>query len=125
MGHTDLRVRVASVSDPGRAEELTMLLDSGAIYSVVPSTVLGRLGIAPDRVERFTLADGRSIRRRVGIAAFEIARRRAASTVIFGRRGDAALLGVVTLEELGLMVDPLRRELKPLHLRLGAVGLTS
>ncbi len=123
MGLTDLRVRVASVSDPGRAEDVTMLLDTGALYSVVPSVVLGRLGVAPDRVERFTLADGRTIRRRLGMALFQIAGRRAASTVIFGRPGDSALLGAVTLEELGLMLDPLRRDLKPLHLRLGALVL--
>jgi hypothetical protein len=35
--------------------------------------------------------------------------------VIFGRRGDAALLGVVALEELGLTLDPLRRRLRPLR----------
>jgi len=125
MGLTDLRVRVASVSDPGRAEDVTMLLDTGALYSVVPTTVLERLGVEPDRVERFTLADGRTIRRRLGIALFQVAGRRAASTVIFGRPRDSAILGALTLEEFGLMLDPLRRDLKPLHLRLGAVALTS
>ena len=91
MGLTDLCVRVASVSDPGRAQDVTMLLDTGALYSVVPS----------------------------------VAGRRAASTVIFGQARDSALLGAVTLDELGLMLDPLRRDLKPLHLRLGALALTS
>ena len=98
-----------------------MLVDSGALYSVVPSDFLARLGIAPGRTETFTLADGTAIRRRIGSAGFEIDGRWAASTVIFGRRGDHALLGVVTLEGLGFMVDPIRRRLKPLHMRLGAV----
>jgi len=38
--------------------------------------------------------------------------------VIFGRRGDASLLGVVTLEALGLRLDPLRRQLRPLRLMI-------
>ena len=33
--------------------------------------------------------------------------------------GDSCLLGTVTLEALGLMLDPIRRELRPLPLLLG------
>jgi len=33
-------------------------------------------------------------------------------------QGDASLLGAVTLEELGLVLDPLRRELRPLPMQL-------
>jgi predicted aspartyl protease len=122
MGFTELSVRIAKPGDPGRVEALEMLVDSGAMYSVVPAVVLARLGIEPDRRERFRLADGTSLRRDVGSAFFEIAGRRGASPVIFGRRHDSVLLGVVTLESLGLMLDPIRRRLKPLPLRLGALG---
>jgi len=38
--------------------------------------------------------------------------------VIFGKRGDSDLLGIVTLEALGFMLDPLRRELRPLPMML-------
>ena len=38
--------------------------------------------------------------------------------VIFGEPGDAVLLGVVALEILGLVFDPLRRELRPAVLRM-------
>ena len=44
--------------------------------------------------------------------------REGASKVIFGRRGDARLIGAVALEELGLMLDPLKRRLRPLRLML-------
>jgi hypothetical protein len=33
--------------------------------------------------------------------------------VIFGEEGDYCLLGVLTLEALGLVLDPLKRELRP------------
>jgi hypothetical protein len=49
---------------------------------------------------------------------FEIDGRRGPSPVIFGERDDATLLGAVTLEALGLMVDPLKRQLRPLPMLL-------
>ena len=38
--------------------------------------------------------------------------------VIMGRRGDEALLGALTLEALGLVLDPFKRELHPMRLML-------
>ena len=38
--------------------------------------------------------------------------------VIFGEEGDSTLQGAFTLEALGLSLDPLRRELKPLPMLL-------
>jgi len=38
--------------------------------------------------------------------------------VIFGEEGDATLLGALSLEALGLSLDPIRRELKPRRLVL-------
>lgn len=38
--------------------------------------------------------------------------------MIFGRRGDSNLLGVITLEALGLRLDPLKRQLRPLELMI-------
>jgi len=95
-----------------------MTVDSGAIYSVVPGPILRAIGVKPERTETFWLADGRSIRRRVGYALFEIQGNEGVSRVIFGRPGDTCLLGMVTLEELGLSLDPLKRRLRPLKLMI-------
>jgi len=119
MGATELMVDVSNPRDPSRSDAVKMLVDSGASWSVVPAITLRRLGIRPARVETFDLADGTEVERAVGSAEFEVAGRRGASTVIFGKRGDACLLGVVTLEELGMVLDPLRRRLRPMRLRLG------
>jgi hypothetical protein len=35
--------------------------------------------------------------------------------VIFGKEGDSVLLGSVSLEALGFMLDPLKRELRNLE----------
>jgi predicted aspartyl protease len=95
-----------------------MLVDSGAAYSVVDQVTLRRLGIRPTGMRTFILADGTEITRSTGAALFRLQRREGASTVIFGEPGDATLLGVVTLEEIGLILDPMRRELRPMPMSL-------
>ena len=118
MGTTSVQVRLTNVTDHDRQVDVDMIVDSGAIYSVVPTPILRGIGVASDGPETFQLADGRSIRRDVGHALFEILGRRRPSTVIFGKRGDVCLLGMVALEELGLMLDPLKRRLRALTLRI-------
>jgi hypothetical protein len=68
----------------------------------------------------FTLADGLRISRKVGDATFKLNGHQGASPVIFGEKGDSALLGTVSLEALGLLLDPIRRELRPLPMVLGS-----
>ena len=118
MGMTTVRARLANVIERTRRVDVDMLVDSGAIYSVVPTAVLRSIGVRAERTETFHLADGRSVRRRIGHAVFEIQGAEGISRVIFGHTGDACLLGMVTLEELGLSLDPLKRTLRPLRLMI-------
>jgi hypothetical protein len=53
-----------------------------------------------------------------GIALFKYGSRIGGADVVFGQEGDSVLLGAFTLEALGLSLDPLRRELKPLPMVL-------
>jgi clan AA aspartic protease len=119
MGFVNVTVRIANFVDQTRAEEIEMLADSGALYSVVPAEVLDRIGVRSTHVEEFELADGRVIERRLGVAHVTVRNRQAAANVIFGEPGDSTLLGVVTLEELGFVIDPSKGDLKPIQFRLG------
>lgn len=119
MGLTHIRARVANPARPARAATLRLLVDSGAVYSVVPTTTLRRLGIRPHGSRTFILADGTELTRRIGDAIFIVNGDRAASPVIFGEEDDAALLGTVSLESLGLVLDPMKRVLRPLPMLLG------
>ena len=118
MGITTLKVKVVNPADRKRAAVVECIVDSGAIFAIIPATVLRRLGVRPDRTEEFTLADGSHAKRRMGDAIFEINGRHGASPVIFGEKDDAAVLGAVTLESLGMMLDPLKRQLRPLPMLL-------
>lgn len=118
MGLTVLKVKVGNPARPKVTRELEFLIDSGAVYSVVPSAVLRKLGISPLATQEFRLADGSAIRRKKGIALFKYEDKIGGADVIFGEEGDSLLLGAFTLEALGLALDPLRRELKPLPMIL-------
>lgn len=77
----------------------------------------------PHSRRAFMLADGSEVTRELGDAVFRLDGQQGASPVIFGESGDSALLGAVTLESLGVLLDPLRRELRPLPMILAMRGL--
>ena len=49
MGLTVLDIEIANPAKPEITEKLELLIDSGAVYSVVPTPVLEKLGIKPWR----------------------------------------------------------------------------
>ena len=118
VGLNVLRLKVGNPAKPKVAVELEFLVDSGAIYSVVPAAVLRKLGIKPLATQEFRLADGSTIKRQKGMALFQYEERIGGADVIFGQEGDHVLIGALTLGSLGLVLDPLRRELKPLPMIL-------
>jgi len=121
MGLTYLDVEVGNPANPEATEKIEFLVDSGAIYSVVPEAVCERLGIKPLATEEFILAAGTKIARKKGGALFRYREKVGVADVIFGEAGDATLLGAFTLEALGFALDPLKRELKPLPMMLAGV----
>ncbi|MCI0588171.1 MAG: aspartyl protease [Planctomycetes bacterium] len=119
MGLTHVTATVINPARPGRKAKLSFLVDSGAIYTVAPGEVLDRLGIKPHGSRTFVLADGTHVTRKIGDAIFAIDGERAASPVVFGEKGDSQLFGTVSLEALGFVLDPIRRELRRLPMLLG------
>ncbi len=112
MAITFMKVRVSNPAHPKRARAYEFLVDSGAFYSVMPEDDLRALGIKATSYEDFTLANGEVVRKPVGNAFYELKGKVRAAPVVFGDKG-IYLLGATTLEALGLMLDPLRRELRP------------
>ena len=117
MSLIHIRGKVARHGDR-RAIAVRFLVDTGAVFTVLPQSIWRRLRLTAERSAEFTLADGTTIARGVSECRFTVASRTATSPVVLGGPGDAALLGAVTLETLGLMVNPLTRELLPMRLIL-------
>ena len=102
----------------GKKETVQFLVDSGATYSLLPQKVWKKIGLKPQRKLSFSLADGTSVERSVSEVFISLPQGEAHTPVILGEEGDEALLGVVTLEILGLVFNPFDRTLHPMRMLL-------
>jgi clan AA aspartic protease len=103
----------------GASRTVDFLVDSGATYSLLPHDVWQELGLEATESFQFTLADGTKIKRDVSECKIALDGTERHSPVILGVPGDEPLLGVITLEILGLVLDPFKRTLQPMMMRLG------
>jgi len=117
LGYIKVKAKVWNVESPTISKEVELLADTGAVYTVLPSSLLKELKVKPIDKRRFKLANNQIIERDVGIVGIEIKGIKTHTIAVFGDEG-IYLLGVVTLEELGLEVDPIRGELRPMELLL-------
>ncbi|MCY4103977.1 MAG: aspartyl protease family protein [bacterium] len=101
------------VADPQgrRYEEVEAMVDSGATYTVLPASILERLGVTPHDSQTFVLADGSRVERGFGQTWMRLDRRERISPVVFWDEHSLPLLGAVTLEIFGLGVDPVNGRL--------------
>jgi clan AA aspartic protease len=116
MGITYLEGDVTGPSDKLRT--VRFFVDSGARYSLLPKAAWKAIGLKPVRRLSFTLADGTTIERAVSEAFISLPQGEAHTPVILGEVRDEALLGAVTLEILGLMLNPFDRTLIPMRMML-------
>ena len=103
-----------SVTGPAGSAAIDFLVDSGAQYTLLPEEIWKKIGLAGRRQQRFRLADGTEMSREIGLATVNLVELGETPTpIILGQPGDVALLGAVTLEELGLVLNPFTRTLHP------------
>lgn len=124
MGFTYARFRV-SRRENGPWKVVRVLVDTGASYTMLPRRLIESLGIRPRRKETLRLADGTRIDRDLAIAWVSYRKVAFPTQVIVGEPGDASLMGVVTLEELGLRVDPRTQRLQPVKVHLLVPAMTT
>jgi clan AA aspartic protease len=106
------------VRGPLGEEEAHFLVDSGATYTVLPEKIWKSIGLKPLREHDFTLADGTIIRRSVSECYITLPQGEGHTPVVLGEADDHALLGIVTLEILGLVFNPFKRTLQPMRMLL-------
>jgi len=116
MGITYIEGVVKDSTD--KEANVRFLVDSGATYTLLPHDVWHALGLSPKRSVTFTLADGTTIERKVSECYIKLPQGEGHTPVILGEVGDEALLGVVTLEILGLVLNPFTRTLQPMQMQL-------
>ena len=106
-------VLVANPRGNASPVEVKLLVDTGAMFTCLPTPQLEALGLAPQWSVPITLADGRREDWRATEILMTIDGRSLHTTCLFGPPGSLALLGAVSLEQFALAVDPLTRTLVP------------
>jgi len=99
-------------------ESVRFILDTGTGFSLIPYEVWQRIGLEPARTEDFRLVDGSRMTRQVSECYITLPEGSAHTPVILGEPGDEALLGVVTLENIGQVFNPFTRKLQKMRLTL-------
>ncbi len=102
----------------GKQTTTEFLVDSGAKYTLLPLKSWKAIGLKPERRLTFVLADGTKVKRDISECYIILPQGKTHTPVVLGKAGDQALLGVVTLEELGLVFNPFQRSLQPARMML-------
>jgi len=118
VGLTIVKLKISNPSDKTKSRTVEFLVDSGALYSFVNKNILRDVGIKPEAVKEFVMANGEFVKRKIGIARYHYKRTTGGAPVVFAEPGDTNLLGATTLESLGLMLNPFKREIIPLSLTM-------
>ena len=116
MGITYIQGTVTGPS--GNQATTEFLIDSGAKYTVLPNETWKSIGLAPKRRLTFILADGTQIERDISECYIALPQGDGHTPVVLGESHDQPLLGVVTLEELGLVFNPFERSLQPARIMM-------
>ena len=115
-------VEAEAIGPTGKREAVRLLVDSGATYSLLPENIWRAIELEPTREMSFSLADGTQVVRRISRCWLVLEQGEEHTPVILGEPGDEGLLGVVTLEILGLVLNPFNRTLQPLRAMLMGLG---
>jgi clan AA aspartic protease len=103
MGY--VRVKILIGADEKKAREVEFLEDTGAFYTTISPKMSEEMGIAPIARTKVVLADKRVVEVDVSLAYIKALDREGVLLVAIMEVPEP-LLGVTTLEGLGLKVDP-------------------
>jgi predicted aspartyl protease len=113
LGFVKTRVKVSNPSNPSKKAELELLVDTVATFTLISSAVFQEIGVQADGKFKLKTADSKFIGRDGSMVWVEVEGKGYKVPVIVGDEEDAPVLGVTTLEILGLELDPITKKLKP------------
>ena len=97
----------------GSTQSIRGMVDTGAMFTVVPASVLRRLGVQPIRRIPVQFATGEVQQWQLGQVEAELLGQKSPILVFFGAEDAPALIGAHTLEAFLLDVDVVQKKLVP------------
>ncbi len=96
-----------------RFRSIQITVDPGSTFTALPRALLEELAVPVDRQANARLADGRTVPIDLGWTMVRLQGQTFPTQVIFAEDGESSLLGMVTLGEALLAVDPVAQCLIP------------
>ena len=109
MGLTYTTATIVDLAEQGTPYSGSFLVDTGAIDCLAPASALTAAGIDVEGKTLYELASDEPIEYEYGFARISIDGKQTVVQVVFGPEEASPILGVVTLENLGLAVDPITK----------------
>ena len=116
MGLTRVPVKLARMGSK-HTYNANFLVDTGAMDSMAPASELRKIGIEPIGKRLYEFANGEVREYEHGLAQVSFMNETTWSDIIFGPDDTEPILGVITLEIAGFVVDPKNERLRKLRAR--------
>lgn len=117
MGILHVTTRVWNLTKQGAPYEAEFLVDTGAIDCLAPRDALKAAGVTPEGKAVYELANGQPVEYEYGFARVAFLGEETVAQIVFGPSDASPILGVVALENTGVVVDPVTKTLRRLHAR--------
>jgi clan AA aspartic protease len=114
MGLPYVTTKISNLAKNGAPFEAQFLVDTGANDCMLPREALLAAGVQPEGKAVYELANGEPVEYEFGFARVSFIGEETVSRVIFGPADAEPLLGVVALESVGVVVDPVTKNLRRL-----------
>ncbi len=116
MGLTHVTAKISALTGASAHPfEAEFLVDTGSIDCMAPGEKLHAAGVRPEGKRVHELANGQPIEYEYGFARVAFFGDETVTPIIFGPPDTEPILGVVALESVGVVVDPITRALRRLH----------
>ena len=113
MGTFSAKLRVWKEDRPEGAQELELLVDTGASFSWISKARLGRLGVTAAYQMPFRTIDGRVLDRDMAVVYIASDGRSVPDLVVMAEEGESEVIGAHSIEGLGMAADPVQKKLVP------------
>jgi predicted aspartyl protease len=102
-----LRMKVCNTQEPEKCvENIDAIADSGSFNTWIPRREAERIGLKELGRKKFKTINGQIVERAYGAGVCTVDGASGVSEIVFGEPSDATVLGALTMEELGIKIDP-------------------
>ena len=117
LTHVPVKLMPMGSTNSSNSYNADFLVDTGAMDSMAPASELRKIGIEPIGRRLYEFANGEVLEYEHGLAQVSFMNETTWTDIIFGPDYTEPILGVITLEIAGFIVDPKNERLRKLRAR--------